>query len=84
VPEGIDAEPILASGEPAAALSEAAEEPGTVLILGSRGYGPMRRVLLGSVSRVLARAAASPVIIHARGTHEPARQAPPTQVETAS
>jgi hypothetical protein len=44
----------------------------------------MRRVLLGSVSRALARAAASPVIIHPRGTHEPARQAPPTQVETAS
>jgi nucleotide-binding universal stress UspA family protein len=50
---GIDAEPVLVSGEPATALAEAANEPGTVLILGSRRYGPLRRVLLGSVSRAL-------------------------------
>jgi nucleotide-binding universal stress UspA family protein len=84
VPEGIDAEPILVSGEPAAALSETAKEPGTVLILGSRGYGPLRRVLLGSVSRALVRSAPSPVLIHPRGTHEPARQTRPAQAETAS
>jgi nucleotide-binding universal stress UspA family protein len=84
VPEGIDAEPILASGEPATALAEAAKEPGTLLILGSRGYGPLRRVLLGSVSRALVRSAPSPVIIHPRGTHEPTRQSPRAQAEVAS
>ena len=84
VPEGIDAEPILASGEPAAALSEAATEPGTVLILGSRAYGPLRRVSLGSVSRALVGSAPSPVIITPRGMREPARQTRPAGAETAS
>jgi nucleotide-binding universal stress UspA family protein len=84
VPEGINAEPILAHGEPAAALSEAATEPGTLLVLGSRGYGPLRRVLLGSVSRALVRSAPCPVIIHPRGTQEPARQTRPAQATTAS
>lgn len=82
VPSGIDAEPILVSGEPTAALSEASTEPGTVLVLGSRAYGPVRRVLLGSVSRKLVRSAASPVIIYPRGMHEPARQTRSAQVET--
>jgi len=84
VPEGIDAEPVLVSGEPAAALAEAAKEPGTILILGSRGYGPLRRVLLGSVSRAVVRSARSPVIIHPRGTHERARKTRPAQAETVS
>lgn len=84
VPEGIDAEPVLVSGEPATALAKAATEPGTLLVLGSRGYGPLRRVLLGSVSRAVVRSAPSPVIINPRGTHEPARQTRPGQAETAS
>jgi len=84
VPEGINAEPMLVSGEPAAALAEAASEPGTVLMLGSRGYGPLRYVLLGSVSRALVRSAPSPVIVHPRGTHEPARQPLRVRAEVAS
>ena len=84
VPAGIDAEPVLVRGEPAAALAEAAREPGTLLLLGSRGYGPLRRVLLGSVSRALVRSAPSPVIIHPRGTHEPTRQSSPARAEVAS
>jgi len=84
VPEGIDAEPVLVSGEPATALGEAAKEPGRLLVLGSRGSGPLRRVRLGSVSRALVRSAPSPVIIHPRGTDEPARQSPRTRTEVAS
>jgi nucleotide-binding universal stress UspA family protein len=34
-----------------------------VLVCGSRGYGPVRRVLLGGVSRRLIRHAASPVVV---------------------
>jgi hypothetical protein len=34
-----------------------------LLVLGSRGYGPVRRVLLGSVSGELVRGAACPVLV---------------------
>ena len=70
VPDDIDVEPTLVSGEAAEALAEAAKAPGSILLLGSRGYGPLRRVLLGSVSRALASAAPAPLIVHPRGMHE--------------
>jgi Universal stress protein family len=35
--------------------------------LGSRGYGPVRRVLLGSTSNALMRSARCPVIVYPRG-----------------
>jgi nucleotide-binding universal stress UspA family protein len=40
-----------------------------VLVLGSRGYGPLRRVLLGTVSGRVVEAAASPVLVLPRGAH---------------
>jgi nucleotide-binding universal stress UspA family protein len=38
-----------------------------LLVLGSRGYGPVRRVLLGTVSGHVAEAAACPVLVLTRG-----------------
>jgi nucleotide-binding universal stress UspA family protein len=38
-----------------------------LLLLGSRGYGPRRAVLLGGVSHVVVREAACPVIVLPRG-----------------
>jgi hypothetical protein len=38
-----------------------------VLVLGSRGYGPLRAVLPGSVSRRVMREARCPVIVLPRG-----------------
>jgi nucleotide-binding universal stress UspA family protein len=38
-----------------------------LLLVGSRGYGPLRAVLLGGVSHALVRAAACPVIVLPRG-----------------
>jgi nucleotide-binding universal stress UspA family protein len=70
VPEGIEVEATLVSGEPAEALVNAARAPGTLLVVGSRGYGPLRRVLLGSVSARLVRSAACPLIVTPRGMHE--------------
>jgi nucleotide-binding universal stress UspA family protein len=67
VSEDITVEGTLISGEPASKLADAARSRGTVLILGSRGYGPLRRVVLGSVSAALMRSAPCPVIVHPRG-----------------
>jgi nucleotide-binding universal stress UspA family protein len=66
VPDGVRAEGSVVAGDPAAALAGAAVPDRGVLVLGSRGYGPLRRVLLGSVSAALVRGAPCPVIVHPR------------------
>jgi len=49
---------------PGAAIVEACEEVGAdLLVAGSRGYGPVMRVLLGSVSTQLAHKAPCPVLV---------------------
>jgi nucleotide-binding universal stress UspA family protein len=55
-----------------------------LLVLGSRGYGPVRRTLLGSTSDRVAHAAACPVVVIPRGAHdEHAADAPaPAQAAT--
>jgi nucleotide-binding universal stress UspA family protein len=47
-----------------------------LLLLGSRGYGPVPTVLLGSVSRALVRSAACPVVVLPRGAQGVASGAP--------
>jgi nucleotide-binding universal stress UspA family protein len=49
--------------EPAAALRQESEGDVDLLVLGSRGYGPLHRVLTGSVSAPLMRSAACPVMV---------------------
>ncbi len=49
-------------GSPAEKIKEACEAGVDLLVLGSRGYGPMTRVLLGSVSRKLINDAPCPVL----------------------
>jgi len=52
------------SGVPAGAIVEACEEAGAdLLVAGSRGYGPVRRVLLGSVSTQLVHRGPCPVLV---------------------
>lgn len=50
------------TGEPVHAISAATADVG-LLVLGSRGYGPVRRVLLGSVSVKLVRAPSCPLLV---------------------
>ncbi len=50
-------------GLPGSALVKACEEDVDLLVLGSRGYGPLTRVLLGSVSRRAAQDAPCPVLV---------------------
>ncbi len=51
------------SGDPGIALAKACEDGVDLLVVGSRGYGPVSRVLLGSVSRTLATHAPCPVLV---------------------
>jgi nucleotide-binding universal stress UspA family protein len=50
-------------GSPAREIAEACREGVDLLVTGSRGYGPMTRVLLGSVSRRLVDEAPCPVLV---------------------
>jgi nucleotide-binding universal stress UspA family protein len=57
-------------GDPGDVLVELSEQF-DVLVCGSRGYGPVRAVLLGSVSRRLAGEAHCPVLVLPRGVSAP-------------
>jgi nucleotide-binding universal stress UspA family protein len=53
-------------GEPATELAYAANKL-DLLVTGSRGYGPVRRLMLGSTSTRLVREAPCPVLVLTRG-----------------
>jgi nucleotide-binding universal stress UspA family protein len=63
-------EPLVIDGEPADVLVDHSDELG-LIVVGSRAYGPLRRVLLGSVSDALLDRAACPVMIVPRGVQHP-------------
>lgn len=50
-------------GSPAATLAKACEDGVDLIVAGSRAYGPVMRVLLGSVSTQLVRMAPCPVLV---------------------
>jgi nucleotide-binding universal stress UspA family protein len=64
--DAVEMETALLEGDPAETLSEHSEQL-DLLVLGSRGYGPLRSVLLGSVSAQVIRAAACAVVVVPRG-----------------
>ena len=68
--DDIQVEPALLEGDPAQTLAEHSEQL-DLLVLGSRGYGPLRSVLLGSVSAQVIRAAACAVVVVPRGGEAP-------------
>jgi len=63
VPAGVPATGELLEGDVVDELSLAGERGTDLLVCGSRGYGPVRRVLLGTVSAALLREAALPVLV---------------------
>ena len=75
IPGDVRLESVLVNDEPATALAQIARNDGALLMLGSRTYGPLRRVLLGSVATELARRAPCPLIVHPR----PAKSAAPAE-----
>jgi nucleotide-binding universal stress UspA family protein len=69
LPASVAAEAVFLSGSPSRELVTQSEGV-DLLLLGSRGYGPMRAVLLGGVSHVVVREAACPVIVLPRGSRD--------------
>jgi nucleotide-binding universal stress UspA family protein len=64
---------LMREGDPARMLIEASLEA-NLLVMGSRGYRPLRAALLGGVSHSVVHHAACPVVIHPRSAvpkHEP-------------
>jgi nucleotide-binding universal stress UspA family protein len=67
LPSEVRPEGRLLGGDVEEQLLEQADASLDVMVVGSRGYGPVRRVLLGSTSNALMRAARCPVIVYPRG-----------------
>jgi nucleotide-binding universal stress UspA family protein len=66
-PDGVQVAEELLEGDTVEALAALDQHEADVLVCGSRGYGPVRRVLLGGVLRRLIRRAACPVVVVPRG-----------------
>lgn len=64
-----DVEPHAAYGNPAEELALYGASL-DLLVVGSRGYGPLRRLVHGSTARHLARTARSPLLVLTRGARE--------------
>lgn len=67
IPSDVEAESRFRDGAADEVLLEESEDL-DLLVVGSRGYGPVGAVLLGSASTTLARAAACPLIVTPRQT----------------
>jgi nucleotide-binding universal stress UspA family protein len=67
LPEQVQATGELLYGEVVDELAVVGERGVDLLVCGSRGYGPVRRVLLGTVSSALVRQASVPVLVVPRG-----------------
>lgn len=63
----VDVEQRFLTGSPGEVLAAQADEV-DLLVVGSRGYGPLGAVLLGSTSSRLARTATCPLLVTPRGT----------------
>jgi nucleotide-binding universal stress UspA family protein len=70
LPPGVDIEHELHVDDPAEVLLRISEHV-DLLVCGSRGYGPLRSVLLGGVSRRVVDGAQCPVLVLPRGVEEP-------------
>jgi nucleotide-binding universal stress UspA family protein len=76
LPAELRAEPILLEGRASDALIDEAERDVHLLVMGSRGYAPLARTLLGGTAAEVLSNAPCPVLVVPRGA-----AAPETSVE---
>ena len=63
-PQGIETERVLETGSPAPVIADVAEEYGVdLIVMGSRGLGLVKGVLLGSVSQYVVENAKCAVMV---------------------
>ena len=67
LPRGLRVEKRLRDGDPATEIAAACATGVDLLVLGSRGYGTLRRTMLGSVSSRVLRHATCPVVVVPHG-----------------
>ena len=72
LPPALNADRVFVEEDPADVLIRRSQEL-DLLVIGSRGYGPLHAVLLGGVSGRVIRAAACPVLVIPRGAEVPLR-----------
>jgi nucleotide-binding universal stress UspA family protein len=82
VPDGLEIDTRLPTGDAVEVLKEAVGA-GTLLVVGSRGYGPLRRVFRGSVSTKLVRGTPGPLLVTPRGPHKDHGLGQPADVTVA-
>jgi nucleotide-binding universal stress UspA family protein len=80
---GVDVEGRLSEGAPAKQLIAESGEV-DLLVVGSRGFGPLRRVVLGTVGSAVLRGAACPVLVLPRRTAEQLDDAVASLAEAAA
>ena len=71
-PEGVNPGTVLLHGAAGPAIAAACDGAIDLLVVGSRGYGPLQRALLGSVSEELIARARHPVLVIPRQPAHPA------------
>ena len=71
VPPSLEPEAFLLEGDVVERLAALGPDDVDMLVCGSRGYGPIRRVLLGGVSARLVRRSQLPVMVVPRASAGP-------------
>lgn len=77
-PAGVNPRTLLLHGTPSDVIRSACEGVVDLLVTGSRGYGPMHRALVGSMSEALTEGASHPVLIVPRQPVDVAEESPST------
>jgi nucleotide-binding universal stress UspA family protein len=84
VPAEARAATVLLDGRPATVIADEAEKGIHLLVMGSRSYGPIRRVMVGSTAIELMRLAPCPVLVIPRGAPAPSAEAAEAGTATAA
>jgi len=75
VPPEARAATVLLDGHAATGIADEAEKGIHLLVMGSRNYGPIRRVMVGSTAIELMRLSPCPVLVVPRGASAPSAEA---------